>query len=149
MATSVPSRFAKVIDRDYHGRWFKSSQNRSHLSFRPTAKISSTHTTAMTATDPASINRKTHASARLCSKPRLLRRTTRWFCHDLDACFKPYRLRFKRTTLPGQCSAALWHSHQDHLLKFGLDKRLLHIEMTKYNCKRIQGAAGVGAKVTR
>ena len=47
-------------------------------------------TTAITATDPASINRKTHASARLCSKPRLFRRINRWLCQDRDTCFKQY-----------------------------------------------------------
>ena len=40
---------------------------------------------------------------RICKvlfKTKTLARTIRWLCHDINPCFKPYRPRFKRSTLP-------------------------------------------------
>ena len=81
--------------------WFKSTHNLSHLSFCPTAKISSTCTTAVIATRSwSSTKRKTHTSVMYCSKPSLLRHFVRWACHVRDACFNPYKLLLSRTTFP-------------------------------------------------
>ena len=113
-------------------RWFKCSKNRSHLSLRPTANMSSTCTTAMVETDAASINRKTHSSARLCSKPRLFRRINRWLCQDRDTCFKQYITPiqayyvFSRTVLRSPETSA-----SEPLPQFGLDRSLLYIEMAQ------------------
>ena len=57
--------------------WFKSTHNLPHLSFYPTAKMSSTCTTAVIATRPSSLKRKTHTFVMHCSKPRLLTHVVR------------------------------------------------------------------------
>ncbi|CAB1099170.1 unnamed protein product [Ectocarpus sp. CCAP 1310/34] len=62
--------------------------------------MSSTWTTMIMITRPSSINRKTHASARHCKKPKSNKHLVRCACQCRDACFKPYRLLHSFTIRP-------------------------------------------------
>ena len=97
MTTSIPSQFAKVIDRDQVVQLLANPVTSLLLAYRKDivdkyhSKYSNTPRLDQ------------WENTRICEallKPRLLRRTTRWSCHDLDACFKRYRLRLKRAILP-------------------------------------------------
>ena len=92
-------------------------QNRSHLSFRPSAKMPSTWiTAAVMETDPTLINRKKHGSARLCSKLSTIINTLQ----AGDQVSMPgSRRRFQVVAaiqarfFAAQISTALWHQHQN------------------------------------
>ena len=127
-ASFIPLQFTYILDRI---RSVQSTNNLSHLSFCPTSKISSTCTTAVIATHPSSIKRKTYASVIHCWKPNILRRVVRYACHVVrEACFSPYKLLLSRKTVSDSLPQPFGKQTQKNILiGVRLNKSLVYIKM--------------------